>query len=57
MKYIVQQYPYEDWEDICSFDNEADAIAKLNELEAKHNALPPERQYNNFKIKIIGDRS
>jgi hypothetical protein len=55
--FLVQQYPYEDWETVAYFDNEVEAVAKLNELEAIHDALPPERQYNNFKVKAIFDNS
>jgi hypothetical protein len=49
--YLVQQYPYEDWETITHFNNEADAVALCNQLSHQHSLL--EVKYNNYRVKSI----
>jgi GTP cyclohydrolase III len=51
--YLVQQYPYEDWETVANFNNEQDAIALCEKLKFEHSQL--KQQYNNFKVKAIFD--
>ena len=51
--YVVQQYPYEDWETMAQFDNEQDAIDMHHRLVEAHSKL--EHKYNNYKIKAVVD--
>ena len=51
--YLVQQYPYEDWETITHFDNEADAIVLCDKLRHEHSLR--EKQFNNFRVYAIFD--
>lgn len=51
--YLVQQYPYEDWETITHFDNEADAQALRDKLTHEHSLR--EQQFNNFRVHAIAD--
>jgi hypothetical protein len=51
--FLVQQYPYEDWETIAYFNNEQEAVVLCNKLTFEHSQL--NQQYNNFKVKAIFD--
>jgi hypothetical protein len=51
--YLVQQYPYEDWETIAHFDNETDAVALCDKLRYEHSLR--EQQYNNYRVYPIYD--
>jgi hypothetical protein len=51
--YVVQQYPYENWETMAQFDNETDAIAMHDKLVQAHSKLA--NQYNNYKVKAVPD--
>jgi len=51
--YLVQQYPYEDWETIAHFDNVEEANMLCQKLEIAHSKLA--EQYNNYRVKAIFD--
>ena len=53
--FLVQQYPYEDWETVAYFDNEQEAVVLCKKLTFEHSQL--NQQYNNFKVKAIFDNS
>jgi hypothetical protein len=53
--YVVQQYPYEDWETIAQFENESDANEMLAKLKEAHSKLA--NQYNNYKVKAVADNA